>query len=107
MAIKEVEIGILDRNSKLVHLTTVDKGYELYYSIGWREHFDNEGEFVIPVYAFESNVELFTLPDGKSDATIDREFLKRYKILKPGAINRLRKEGAFVTDNGNTFLINF
>jgi len=105
LKVKEVEIGLLDRNTKEVFVTTVDKDDQIYFSIGIREDWDNEGEYVIPIYCFESNVELFTLADGKSDATIHREFLKKYKILKPGAVKRFRNEGLLSEINGELFLL--
>ena len=56
-----------------------------------------DDEYRIIIYGFESSAELFTLKDTASKATISREFLKRYKILKPGAVKRLRKEGIIRT----------
>jgi len=105
LKVKEVEIGLLDRNLNKVFVTTVDKDEQIYFSIGSREDYDNEGEYVTPIYSFESNVELFTLPVGKSDSSIHREFLKKYKILKPGAVKRFRKEGLLTEINGELFLL--
>ena len=86
----EVEIGLLNRETKEIFTALTEKEDQIYMSIGSRLI---EEEDRIVVYGFESNAELFTLKENASDATISREFLKRYKLLKPGAVKRLRKEG--------------
>ena len=84
----EVEIGILNRETKEIFTAPTEKDDQIYFSVGESIY---EEELVI--YGFESNVELFRLKDTASDATINREFLKKFKILKPGAVKRYRKEG--------------
>ena len=85
---EEVEIGLLNRETDEIFTAMTDKEDQVYMSIGSRMSEDK-----IVIYSFESNQELFTLSDNVSDKTINREFLKRYKLLKPGAVKRLRKEG--------------
>ena len=88
---KEVEIGLINRETKEVLTTTTEKENQIYYSIGM--DFEN-GKTLI--YAFESNAVLMELKEDASDATIKREFLKKYKLLKPNAVKRYR--------NGETIL---
>jgi len=83
-----VEIGIQNRKTQEILTTEVEKSnFYTYVSIGAAE--DNK----ISVYAFESNAVLLTLKETATDATIQRELLRQYKLLKPGAVKRLRKEG--------------
>ena len=88
---KEVEIGLLNRETEEIFTAMTEKDNQLYMSYG--ESLSSEE---VVIYAFESNAELFRLKDSASEATINREFLKRFKILRPGAVIRLRKEGKIV-----------
>ena len=87
---QEVEIGILNRETKEIFTAMSEKLNQEYMSIGMGLSGDTDE---IIIYAFQSNAELFRLKFTATDATISREFLKRYKILKPGAVVRLRKNG--------------
>jgi len=88
---KEVEIGLLNRETEEIFTAMTEKENQIYMSYG--ESLSSEE---VVIYAFESNAELFRLKDSASEATINREFLKRFKILRPGAVIRLRKEGKIV-----------
>ena len=88
---EEVEIGLLNRETKEILTAMTDKENQVYMSIGSRMSTDQ-----IVLYAFESNQELFSLKDNVSNKTIHREFQKRYKLLKPNAIKRFRKEGLII-----------
>lgn len=96
MKAKIVEIGLLNRETGEIFTTMTEKDEQIYMAIGrlWN---DETEEFENAIYAFDSNALLFTLPEKASDATIDREFKKRYKMLKPGAVARMRKEGELTT----------
>jgi len=87
------EIGILNRETEEIFTTITDKNEQIY--ISYAEDIYSEE---VVIYAFESNTELFRLKSSSSEATINREFLKRYKVLRPGAVIRLRKEGKINKD---------
>jgi len=80
-----VEIGIMDRQTKKILTTKVEKDNQVFFSYG--QGFE---ENKLAVYAFESNVVLFQLSENKS---IENAFKKKYKILRSNTVKRYRKEG--------------
>ena len=81
-------IGLMRRSDKKICFTQCDE--IIFYSVG---NITIDDEPCVAVYAFESNVILFTLPAESSDKKIVREFLKKYKMLPPATCRQMQREG--------------
>lgn len=90
---KEVEIGLMNRESGDILTAMVDKEDQIFMSIGGSPDSD---EFSI--YAFIGNVEIMRFPNTSSDATINRKFLKQFKLLKANTVKRFREEGKITSE---------